>query len=160
MDSPLDLVGEELNAVCFVMDYVELHFNGPILRALTKVSVVRGEQRSVVPGPGGRDALCEVIGSTVTDVDVRDDIAITLTLNSGHVVGIPLDVGSRNGPEAAHFVPDLEIAARLDLPRRIVSKWRQRFHKRRLLGLVDEARSGRLPGFSPSHRRRRQSPRV
>jgi len=31
----MSLVGHELNIVAFVMDYVEFHFNGPILRALT-----------------------------------------------------------------------------------------------------------------------------
>jgi transposase len=61
---------------------------------------------------------------------------------------------------AAEGLENQEIAARLDLPRQIVSKWRKRFYKRRLHGLVDDARSGRPPGFSPSRRRRRQSPRV
>lgn len=107
MDSPRDLVGEELNAVCFVMDYVELHFNGPILRALTSVSITRGERGWVVPGPGGRDALCDLIGATVTALDVRDDVAITVGLDSGYVIRIPLDARSRSGPEAAHFVPGL-----------------------------------------------------
>lgn len=32
---PTCLVGEQLNMVCFVMDYVEVRFNGPTLRALT-----------------------------------------------------------------------------------------------------------------------------
>ena len=29
-----DLIGLELSAVCYVRDYVELHFDGPILRCL------------------------------------------------------------------------------------------------------------------------------
>ena len=53
-----------------------------------------------------------------------------------------------------------EIAARLDLPRQVVSKWRKRFYKRRLRGLEDQPRSGRPPGFSPWRRRGRQSARV
>lgn len=61
---------------------------------------------------------------------------------------------------AADGLENQAIADRLDLPRRIVSKWRQRFYKQRLLGLVDEARTGRPPSFSPSRRRRRQKPRV
>lgn len=36
------LIGEELNVVSFVMDYVEFHFNGPVLRALTKPTVEVG----------------------------------------------------------------------------------------------------------------------
>jgi hypothetical protein len=61
---------------------------------------------------------------------------------------------------AADGLENQAIAARLDLPRQIVSKWRKRFYKQRLTGLVDEARSGRPPGFSPSGRRRRQSTRL
>jgi transposase len=61
---------------------------------------------------------------------------------------------------AAEGLENKDIAARLDLPRQVVSKWRKRFYKKRLQGLVDDARSGRPPGFSPSGRRRRQSARL
>jgi transposase len=42
-----------------------------------------------------------------------------------------------------------EIAERLDLPRQIVSKWRQRYFEERIDGLGDRERSGRKPIFSP-----------
>jgi transposase len=45
-----------------------------------------------------------------------------------------------------------EIAARLDLPRQIVSKWRKRFFKQRLAGLEEQPRRGRPPRFSPQGR--------
>lgn len=61
---------------------------------------------------------------------------------------------------AAQGLENQAIAARVDLPRQIVSKWRQRFYKRRLEGLQDDPRSGRPPGFSPSRRRAGKSPRV
>ncbi len=48
-----------------------------------------------------------------------------------------------------------EIAARLDTPRQIVSKWRKRFFEQRLAGLQEQARRGRPPRFSPQGRRRR-----
>lgn len=47
-----------------------------------------------------------------------------------------------------------EIAARLDTPRQIVSKWRKRFFEKRLEGLEEEPRRGRPAGFSPRRRRR------
>lgn len=59
---------------------------------------------------------------------------------------------------AAEGLENQAIDARLDLPRRIVSKSRKRFYKQRLTGLLDEPRSGRPPGFPPAGRRRRQSP--
>ena len=42
-----------------------------------------------------------------------------------------------------------EIAARLDTPRQVVSKWRKRFFEQRLAGLTDLPRGGRPPDFSP-----------
>jgi transposase len=41
------------------------------------------------------------------------------------------------------------IAARLDTPRQVVSKWRKRFYQQRLAGLADLPRGGRPPVFSP-----------
>jgi transposase len=52
------------------------------------------------------------------------------------------------------------IAARLDTPRQIVSKWRKRFFESRLPGLDEEPRGGAPARFSPQYRRRRQSPRL
>ena len=54
---------------------------------------------------------------------------------------------------AADGLSTKKIAERLDSPRPIVSKWRQRFHEQRLAGMEDVPRSGRPPGFSPSGRR-------
>ena len=48
------------------------------------------------------------------------------------------------------------IAARLDTPRQIVSKWRQRFYAEQLAGLDERPRGGRPPRFSPQRRRRGQ----
>lgn len=53
-----------------------------------------------------------------------------------------------------------QIAQRIDTPRQIVSKWRKRFFLERLAGLEEQPRGGRTATFSPSTRRRRQSPRV
>lgn len=52
------------------------------------------------------------------------------------------------------------IAARLDTPRQIVSKWRQRFCVLRLPGLEEQSRRGRPARFSPQSRGRRQGPRL
>lgn len=41
-----------------------------------------------------------------------------------------------------------EIAARLDTPRQVVSKWRKRFFEERLAGLEERPRGGR-PGVFP-----------
>lgn len=46
------------------------------------------------------------------------------------------------------------IAARLDTPRQIVSKWRKRFHESRLAGLEELTRGGAPARFSPQRHRR------
>ncbi len=50
---------------------------------------------------------------------------------------------------AAAGLGNLAIAARLDTPRPIVSKWRKRFFEQGLAGLADRPRGGRPPTFSP-----------
>jgi len=48
---------------------------------------------------------------------------------------------------AAEGLGNDEIAARLDTPRQVVSKWRKRFFDARLAGLTDLPRGGRPPSF-------------
>ena len=61
---------------------------------------------------------------------------------------------------AAEGLRNDEIAARLDTPRQVVSKWRKRFFEQRLAGLADLPRGGRPPGFPPTGGRGSQSTRV
>jgi len=53
-----------------------------------------------------------------------------------------------------------EIGARLDTPRQIVSKWRQRFYRHRLAGLDEVPRGGRPARFSPHRRRGGEADRL
>ena len=53
---------------------------------------------------------------------------------------------------AADGLENDEIARRLDTPRQIVSKWRQRFFRKRLAGLEEESRRGRPARFPPQRR--------
>jgi hypothetical protein len=112
---PEELVGEELSAVSFVRDYVELHFDGPIIRALTPIRV--GEKGTVGVSStehGWRDQLCAQIGKSVREVVIDDVRAIVIRFEDGTELIIPLDTESRSGPEAAHFVP---------FPRTTLSIW-------------------------------------
>ena len=61
---------------------------------------------------------------------------------------------------AADGLGNDEIAARLEMPRQIVSKWRKRFFEERLAGLEERPRRGRPARFSPQHRGGDQGPRV
>ncbi len=61
---------------------------------------------------------------------------------------------------AAQGLRNDEIAARLDTPRQIVSKWRKRFVEQRLDGLEEQERRGRPGRFSPQRGGRDQGPRL
>ena len=61
---------------------------------------------------------------------------------------------------AAEGLSNDVIAARLDTPRQIVSKWRKRFCLARLPGLEDEPRGGGKARFSPQSRRPSKSTRL
>lgn len=51
---------------------------------------------------------------------------------------------------AAQGKPNDQIAAKLDVPRKTVSRWRKRFYASGLAGLEDQPRCGRPSEFSPS----------
>jgi hypothetical protein len=96
------LVGESLNAVTFIEDYVELSFNGPKLQALTLIRFI-GEGLSLNPQqPGWRDGLCSLIGQTVSNVKMGDDFEIRFS--SGGTIYISLRAEDHRGPEAMIFL--------------------------------------------------------
>jgi hypothetical protein len=97
------LVGEQLSAVAFVQDYVELHFDGPLIRALVNPIVFSNGARISFPGPGSRDALCQFIGRKVLKVQLQEQASLTCHFEGGDSITIPLDHNSHRPPEAMHF---------------------------------------------------------
>jgi hypothetical protein len=88
-----DLIGREISAVAFVRDYVEFHFDGPILRSRADPQVAVGEAVYCFPKPGSRDALCLVIGTTVRSLNSDDSRHLEFTTSSGCRVRLPLGAG-------------------------------------------------------------------
>ena len=88
-----DLIGREISAVAFVRDYVEFHFDGPILRSRADPQVAVGEAVYWFPKPGSRDALCLVIGATVQSLDLDDSRHLEFTTSNGCRVRLPLGAG-------------------------------------------------------------------
>jgi hypothetical protein len=92
--TPLEpLFGEQLTAVVFVMDYLQLQFsNGTTLTALTWPSVDAGGTVLRHGMPNYRDALCERINKTVCAgivveggmlrVEFADNSVISISLRS------------------------------------------------------------------------------
>lgn len=98
------IVGEPISAVAFVTDYVELHFNGPIFRFIAHPTLTCGSSRFTFPEPGFRDAICSLIGERPVGLDIVDDVHITLRLDGGCTLSVPLDADSARGGESAHFI--------------------------------------------------------
>lgn len=103
-DDPLQLLmGLEVNAVSFVADYVELHFNGPVLRALSDPLGVYGGREWRFPAPGSMELMRCYIGRTVDGFELDPERILALDFGQHRFV-IPLDSDSSKGPESAHMV--------------------------------------------------------
>ncbi|KGN30843.1 hypothetical protein N802_05465 [Knoellia sinensis KCTC 19936] len=98
-----DLIGLELSAACYVRDYVELHFDGPILRCLADPIVVGPSGRFEHPNVGSRDALCALVGDVVSGA-VDESTRLCLEFAGQARVFVPKQSPSA-GPEVAHLVP-------------------------------------------------------
>lgn len=94
------LIGEELASVCFVRDYVELHFDGPVLRIFGDVSVSNAANSIDRASSDFKNAICNNIGSSVSNVTTHQN-DIRLDFDNGSVVVV---TGRRPGHEFAHFI--------------------------------------------------------
>jgi hypothetical protein len=95
--------GEQLKAVEFVEDYLQLRFGDPLLKLLgwpyvmlTDFSVAFGE-------PEYRNALCAQIGEQVSAAMLEDDDALTIEFANGVVFGLSLREEDRDGPESGSY---------------------------------------------------------
>jgi hypothetical protein len=103
-DRPLQLLmGLEVSAVSFVRDYVELHFDGPVLRSLSDPLGVYGGRRWQFPTPGSLELMRCYIGKTVDGYELDPDRILALHFGENRFV-IPLDSDTSGGPESAHMV--------------------------------------------------------
>ncbi|SCU75045.1 conserved hypothetical protein [Cupriavidus necator] len=93
------LEGHELGAVTFVRDYIQLHFEGPLLNAYVWPVVVAGNERYSPGMREYRDELCARIGCMVSlAIEAKDVVAISFS--DGSLMEISLRNEDRSGPEA------------------------------------------------------------
>lgn len=99
------LSGEELNAVEFVEKHLQLRFgNDDLLTLYTWPDVADADGISIGFGqPGYRDALCSVIGETVTEAVFHDDTALTVEFENGTLLALSLREEDRDAVEAGSF---------------------------------------------------------
>ena len=101
-----DLIGLELSAVCYVRDYVELHFDGPILRCLADPIIAGSSGRFEHPEVGSRDALCALVGEVV--LEAADEVTRLRLEFAGHATVFVPKRSPSAGPEVAHLVPSFD----------------------------------------------------
>ncbi len=97
------LLGREVSAVCFVRDYVELHLDGPIVRALSNPFGLYGCSAWKFPEGHAAERLLGYIGRVVDGFDLFPDAYAQLSFGE-HSFNVPLDDAQRVGPEALHIV--------------------------------------------------------
>ena len=98
------LVGEPVSGVSFVMDYVELHFNGSYLRLLEPPTIhLRAQPATAFPATGSRDALCTLIHATLEAITADEDGELRASFSNGASVSATLAHAVRRSPEALHF---------------------------------------------------------
>ena len=97
------IIGEQLSAVTFVQDYIQLHFDGPRLTVFSHPVVILGDQTFHWGKPGFRDALCSSIAKQVTDARVAYGDSISIKFADGSMIRISLKDEDYLGGEAVNF---------------------------------------------------------
>ena len=97
------LVGLEVSAISFVRDYVELHFDGPVLRAVSDPFGRYGCWGWRFPEGNSPTVMRYYIGKIVDGVEFVPDRFLAIDFGEHRFV-ISLDDDSRIGPEAAHLL--------------------------------------------------------
>ena len=102
------LVGEQLSSVEFVMDYVQLRFNGQCLTVYSAAHQIKTNGVSVVWGESGyRDALCNLITHKVREINLAVSERLSLIFDGGSAWSLSLCNSDYVGPEALMFTDEM-----------------------------------------------------
>jgi hypothetical protein len=93
------LMGRQLSAVTFIMDYFQFDFDGNTFTVFT----VQETTISRDAVPNFRDRLCMFIAEKVTSAEEIESVAINIDFGDTGRLTIPLDDDSRIQVEAAEF---------------------------------------------------------
>jgi hypothetical protein len=97
------LVGQELTAVEFVQDYLQLRFDGPCLTLFVWPDVFREEGSYAYGEPEFRNFLCALLGSNVTAATLEENEAIEVEFENGVILRASLREEDLDAPEAGQF---------------------------------------------------------
>lgn len=98
-----EIEGQELTAVEFVQDHLQLRFDGPALTFYEWPSVLLSDFSVSYGEPEFRNALCAQIGESVEEALLEEGSALTLKLSNGVVLALSLREEDLSGPEAGAY---------------------------------------------------------
>jgi hypothetical protein len=95
--------GEELKAVAFVEDYLELSFGAPLLTLRNWPYVMLPDFSVAFGEPEYRNALCSLIGEAVATATLDEESALTIEFANGVVLGLSLREEDLDGPDSGSY---------------------------------------------------------
>jgi len=95
--------GEELRAVGFVEDYLELRFGQSLLTLYAWPYVMHTEFSLAFGEPEYRNALCAEIGGQVSTASLVEGDALTIEFSNGVVFGLSLREEDLEGPDSGSY---------------------------------------------------------
>jgi hypothetical protein len=97
------VIGEELVAVEFLQDYLQLRFVGPLFILYSWPHVLFPDFSVAYGEPEYRNALCAQIGEKVAAASLEEGNALTIEFESGTVFGLSLREEDLDGPESGSY---------------------------------------------------------
>ena len=97
------IIGEELKAVAFVEDFLQLRFEAPLLTLYDWPHVLLPEFSVAYGEPEYRNALCAQINDKVVQASLEEGDALTIEFENGTVFGLSLREEDVDGPESGSY---------------------------------------------------------
>ena len=97
------LIGQELTAVEFVQDHLQLRFDGPCLTLFVWPDVFREEGSYAYGEPEFRNMLCAQLARNVTAATLEENEAIEIEFENGVILRASLREEDLDVPEAGQF---------------------------------------------------------
>ena len=97
------IIGEELVAVEFVQEYLQLRFSAPLFTLYAWPHVLFPEFSVAYGEPEYRNALCAQIGEKVVQASLEEGDALTIEFENGTVFGLSLREEDIDGPESGSY---------------------------------------------------------
>ena len=99
------LIGEPLKSVCFVEDFLELHFGDARFTLFAWPHVLLPDFSVAYGEPEYRNALCAQIGEEISEASLEEGSALTLELTNGVVFGLSLREEDIDAPVSGSYTP-------------------------------------------------------